>query len=135
MIIFPFAASAHQLIADIRKKDQFLMGDGAVQQHGNPMLLIHMIGPEYLFPIDQGGDQQRTAARMAAPILGGCGLCLFRNGDTAFHYGVNKGFLSFWKFSLKKDLCVAGMVNYYSGSAFQAMVHIQNEFFQEEACR
>lgn len=70
---------------------------------------------------------QKTAERMAAPILGGCGLCLFRNGDAAFHYGVNKGFLSFWRFSLKDDLCAAGMIN--NDYAFKALTKIQNELF------
>lgn len=73
--------------------------------------------------------EQKTAVRMATPISGGCGLCLFRNGDTAFHYGANEGFLTFWKFSLKEDLCVAGMVNYSAGNAFKAISKIQNELF------
>lgn len=74
--------------------------------------------------------EQKTAERMATPILGGCGLCLFRNGNAAFHYGVNKGFLTFWRFSLQEDLCVAGMVNNSSGYAFKGITKIQNELFE-----
>ena len=74
--------------------------------------------------------EQNTAERMATPILGNCGLCLFRNGDAAFHYGGNEGFLTFWRFSLKEDLCVAGMVNNSSGYAFKAITKIQNELFE-----
>lgn len=74
--------------------------------------------------------ERKTAERMAAPIAGGCGLCLFRNGDAAFHYGANAGFLTFWRFSLKEDLCAAGMVNNSSGSAFKAITKIQNELFE-----
>lgn len=72
---------------------------------------------------------QKTAERMATPVMGGCGLCLFRNGDAAFHYGVNKGFLTFWRFSLKDDVCVAGMVNNSAGYAFKAMTDIQHRLF------
>jgi len=73
--------------------------------------------------------QQITAERMAAPVLGSCGLCLFRNGEAAFHYSVNEGFTTFRRFSLKEDLCAAGMVNKSAGSAFQAMAEIQNALF------
>lgn len=74
--------------------------------------------------------EQKTAERMATPISGGCGLCLFRNNDTAYHYGGNEGFLTFWKFSLKEDICVAGMVNNSVGRTFKAIAKIQNELFE-----
>lgn len=74
--------------------------------------------------------EKKTAERMAAPISDGCGLCLFRNGDAAYHYGSNEGFLTFWKFSLKEDLCVAGMVNTRRGHTFKAITKIQNMLFE-----
>lgn len=74
--------------------------------------------------------EQKTAERMATPILGDCGLCLFRDGDTAYHYGGNEGFLTFWRFSLKEDLCVAGMVNNSYGHTFEAMKEIENKLFE-----
>ena len=74
--------------------------------------------------------EQKTAERMATPILGNCGLCLFRNGDVAFHYGMNEGFLTFWRFSLTKDLCVSGIVNNSHGHAFKRMTQIQNKLFE-----
>lgn len=73
---------------------------------------------------------QKTAERMATPISGDCGLCLFRKNDTAYHYGGNEGFLTFWKFSLKEDICVAGMVNNSVGRTFKAIAKIQNELFE-----
>ena len=74
--------------------------------------------------------KETTAKRMATPIAGGCGLCLFLNGDTAFHYGGNEGFLTFWKISLKEDFCVAGMINNSSGFAFKAIEKIQHALFE-----
>ena len=61
------------------------------------------------------------------PVMGGCGLCLFRDGDTAYHYGANAGFLTFWRFSLKEDLCVAGMVNNSDRRTFKAMQEIEKQ--------
>ena len=75
--------------------------------------------------------EQKTAERMATPVLGGCGLCLFREGDTAYHSGANEGFLTFWRFSLKEDLCVAGMVNNSSGRTYKAMKEIEQILFEK----
>ena len=78
--------------------------------------------------VSEGGLlEQKTAERMATPVMGGCGLCLFRDGDTAYHYGANAGFLTFWRFSLKNDLCVAGMVNDSHGHTFKAMQNIERK--------
>ena len=89
------------------------------------------IGVELSRSFRNGGLlEQMTAERMATPILSNCGLCLFRSGDAAYHYGVNEGFLTFWRFSLTEDLCVAGMVNNSSGYAFKAITKMQNELFK-----
>ena len=58
--------------------------------------------------------EKRTAERMMNPVMGGCGLCIFRKEqmpDAASHGGWNEGFLTQWIFSLTKDLCVAAMIN------------------------
>ncbi len=57
---------------------------------------------------------QKTAERMVTPVLENAGLCIFRDRsipDLAGHGGENAGFLTFWRFSLKEDLCVAIMIN------------------------
>ena len=78
--------------------------------------------------VSEGGLlEQKTAERMATPVMGGCGLCLFRDGGTAYHYGANAGFLTFWRFSLKGDLCVAGMVNNSDRRTFKAMQEIEKQ--------
>lgn len=74
--------------------------------------------------------EQKTAERMATPIMGGCGLSLFRDGDTAYHYGANVGFLTFWRFSLKEDLCIAGMINNSGSRCFKAIQKIENGLFE-----
>ena len=74
--------------------------------------------------------ERKTAERMATPVSGNCGLCLFRDGDTAYHTGGNEGFLTFWRFSLKEDLCIAGMVNNIYGYTFEAMKKIAGRLFE-----
>ena len=68
--------------------------------------------------------RQKTAERMVTPILGGCGLCLFRDEDTAYHYGGNEGFLTFWRFSLREDICIAGMFNKSCGHSYDRIKEI-----------
>ena len=83
------------------------------------------IGIELSRSFRKGGLlRQKTAERMAAPISGGCGLCLFLDKDTAYHYGGNEGFLTFWRFSLKEDLCIAGMYNNSYGHSFEKIKKI-----------
>lgn len=77
--------------------------------------------------------RQSTAKRMATVISGGCGLCLYINGDTAFHYGANEGFLTFWKFSLKEDFCIAGMINKSTSRTFKAITKIQGALFESRS--
>ena len=54
---------------------------------------------------------KETAVRMMTPVMNHYGLCLECAPDTAHHMGVNAGFLTFLKFSLTKDFCVAAMTN------------------------
>ena len=58
--------------------------------------------------------RQETARRMLTPVMEDetYGLCIenFR-GDIGYHGGCNEGFLTEWWFSLRKDLCVASMLN------------------------
>ena len=50
---------------------------------------------------------------MMTPVRNDYGLCLACRKDAAGHNGSNIGFLTFWKFSLTEDLCVAAMMNRY----------------------
>ena len=54
---------------------------------------------------------KETAVRMATPVLDDYGLCLIRKGDTAGHTGHNRGFLTYFRFSLTEDRCAAVMIN------------------------
>ena len=54
---------------------------------------------------------KETAVRMMTPVMNHYGLCLECAAGTAHHMGVNAGFLTFLKFSLAEDLCVAAMTN------------------------
>ena len=55
----------------------------------------------------------KAAVRMMTPIRNDYGLCLGCRKDAAGHNGSNMGFLTFWKFSLTEDICVAAMINKY----------------------
>ena len=54
---------------------------------------------------------QKSAVRMMTPVMNHYGLCLELAEGTARHMGVNAGFITFLKFSLEEDLCVAAMTN------------------------
>ena len=54
---------------------------------------------------------KETAVRMMTPVMDHYGLCVGRTEGTARHTGVNAGFLTFLKFSLEEDFCVAAMTN------------------------
>ena len=59
-----------------------------------------------------GGLLSKAAAvRMMTPVMNHYGLCVECTADTGQHMGVNAGFLTFLKFSLAEDLCVAVMTN------------------------
>lgn len=54
---------------------------------------------------------KETAVRMMTPVMNHYGLCLECTAGTAHHMGVNAGFITFLKFSLAEDFCVAAMTN------------------------
>ena len=54
---------------------------------------------------------KETAVRMMTPVMNNYGLCVECNTDSAHHMGVNAGFITFLKFSLTEDYCVAVMTN------------------------
>ena len=54
---------------------------------------------------------KETAVRMMTPVINNYGLCVECNTDSAHHMGVNAGFITFLKFSLTEDYCVAVMTN------------------------
>ena len=60
---------------------------------------------------DGGLLTKESARRMASPVMHGYGLCLDCGKQDAGHNGWNEGFLTYWRFSLKEDLCAAVMVN------------------------
>ncbi len=60
----------------------------------------------------KGGFLSKEAAvRMMTPVMNHYGLCVECDTDTARHMGVNTGFITFLKFSLSEDFCVAVMTN------------------------
>ena len=54
---------------------------------------------------------KETAVRMMTPVMNNYGLCVACSEGTAHHMGVNAGFITFLKFSLTEDFCVAVMTN------------------------
>ena len=54
---------------------------------------------------------KETAVRMMTPVMNNYGLCVECTADTALQMGINIGFLTFLKFSLAEDFCVAAMTN------------------------
>ena len=60
---------------------------------------------------DGGLLSKETTARMMTPVMNHYGLCVECTADTGHHMGVNAGFLTFLKFSLTEDCCVAVMTN------------------------
>ena len=75
--------------------------------------------------------QKETAKRMVTPVLDKYGLCMMRGSeDVAGHGGANEGFHTFWNFSLKKDLCVAVMMNKLTFFTAGAMVRVGEAIFE-----
>ena len=54
---------------------------------------------------------KETAVRMMTPVMNHYGLCVECAANTGLHMGVNAGFLTFLKFFLTEDFCVAAMTN------------------------
>ena len=54
---------------------------------------------------------KETAVRMMTPVMNHYGLCVECAANTGLHMGVNAGFLTFLKFFLTEDFCVAAMAN------------------------
>ncbi len=71
--------------------------------------------------------KKKTARRMMTPVLDNYGLCLdvweseARKDSVAGHGGENRGFLTSWVFSRKKDICVAVMYNNVTDAADEAI--------------
>jgi CubicO group peptidase (beta-lactamase class C family) len=75
--------------------------------------------------------KKETAKRMVTPVLDNYGLCIQRESDdVAGHGGANEGFHTFWNFSLKKDLCVAVMMNRLSMLTVPRLVKVGREIFE-----
>ncbi len=75
---------------------------------------------------------QKTAERMVTPVLENAGLCIFRDSsipDSAGHGGENAGFLTFWRLSLKEDLCVAVMMNRSSFTGRKILAELGRTLF------
>ena len=54
---------------------------------------------------------KEAAVRMMTPVMNHYGLCVECAANTGLHMGVNAGFLTFLKFFLTEDFCVAAMTN------------------------
>ena len=88
------------------------------------------IGIELSRSVREGGLlKKETAMRMMTPVLEDYGLCIHCNGEAASHNGANEGFLTFWKFSMKEDLCVVGMINRIYGCAYAGLQEIGNRLY------
>ncbi len=80
--------------------------------------------------------KKETARRMMTPVMYDYGLCLnvweseARKDIVAGHGGENRGFLTSWVFSRKKDLCVAVMYNNATEAADEAMDDIACEIYK-----
>ena len=83
--------------------------------------------------------KKKTARRMVTPVLDGYyGLGLFNFGactdlfgkNAAGHDGNNEGFVSCWAFSLKEEVCVAGMFNRSDSASDWALTKLTAELFK-----
>ena len=75
--------------------------------------------------------KKETARRMLTPVLGTYGLCVHNlRGDIGCHGGWNEGFLTEWWFSLRKDLCVASMINNTTVKLDEANTAVAIDLFQ-----
>ena len=64
---------------------------------------------------------KETAVRMMTPVMNNYGLCVECNTDSAHHMGVNTGFITFLKFSLSENSCVALMTNKFGITGTKAI--------------
>ena len=74
--------------------------------------------------------KKKTAERMIRPVMDNYGLCI-RTYDTGAvgHDGWNEGFLTFFRISLKQDMCVAAMVNRTTGCAYDGLQETGKKLF------
>ena len=83
-----------------------------------------------------GFIKKKTARRMMTPVMDDYGLCLdvreseARADSVAGHCGENRGFLTSWVFSRKKDICVAVMYNNVTEAADAGMNDIACEIYR-----
>jgi len=80
--------------------------------------------------------KKKTAQRMMTPVMDDYGLCLdvwdskARKDSVAGHSGENRGFLTSWVFSRKKEICVAVMYNNVTEAADIAMDDVACEIYK-----
>ncbi len=96
------------------------------------------IGLELSKSYRRGGFlKKKTARRMMTPVMNNYGLCLdvweseARKDSVAGHGGENRGFLTNWVFSRKKDICVALMYNNVTEASDEAMDDIACEIYKK----
>ena len=97
------------------------------------------IGIELGRSIQKGGLlKKETALRMVTPVMGKYGLGIYNlRGDIAYHDGWNEGFVTTWMFSMREDLCAAGMLNISTDELDWALTNTILKLFQdkeEELC-
>ena len=90
--------------------------------------------------IRKGGFlKKETALRMITPVKKKYGLGIYNlRGDIAYHDGWNEGFVTTWMFSMRKELCAAGMLNVSTNELDWALTNTIVELFQnteEEMCQ
>ena len=90
--------------------------------------------------IREGGLlKNETAQRMVTRVMYKYGLGIYNlRGDIALHDGWNEGFVTTWMFSVREDLCVAGMLNVSTNELDWALTNTIVELFQnqeEEMCQ
>ena len=97
------------------------------------------IGIEIGKSIRKGGLlKKETAQRMVTPVMNKYGLGIYNlRGDIAYHDGWNEGFVTTWMFSMREDLCAAGMLNISTDELDWALTNTILKLFQdkEEALR
>ena len=80
--------------------------------------------------------KKKTARRMMTPVMDDYGFCLnvwnskARKDSVAGHGGENRGFLTHWVFSRRKEMCVAVMYNNVTDAADEAMNEIACEIYK-----
>ena len=82
--------------------------------------------------------RKKTARRMMTPVMDGYGLGIFNFGactdlfgkNAAGHDGSNEGFVTCWVFSLKEEVCVAGMFNRSDDASDWALTELTADLFK-----